>query len=424
MRKKNLLSLSIPLLIAVAVLAFLVPHLVKIQAAALNQNCTLIVPAVPLTATGLATPYQLQATNPADGPCNEANNLQAAFVQAGVYDPATKTVSIYNPLVIDAGATPAVAPVVPVLPPGSIVGIWFGFNGNNLTLRGTAGSLFAGRCVNGLGKSVFGQFAYCNALAFFAAALPNVVTPALGVSPVDGLPCPTVRDFSVVDQDQSDNVTTVYVVNATGQIAQNNAANAGMAVASLTNASDNRLLTKLDPVLGCAPFMAPDLTNPGTMTTGLPLDELSAAQHQAAPIARIPDGDPMVLVNGHPNILKRTLYRLGVIQNIVATGSTKIYCQNLMNIAPNRIFLDRPATQAATSPDAAVGNSLFTFIASRFETTFGPNGLNCTALLGKPVPITVIRNGDGVAVDATNTPNPATAPANKHKKEHHHHDDD
>lgn len=389
-------------------------------AAVLNQNCTLKVPAAPLTAVGLATPYQLVATDAAAGPCNEANAAQAAFVQAGVYDPATKTVSIYNPLVIDAGTTPAVAPVVPALPVGATVAIWFGFNGNVLTLQGAApGELALNNCVNGLPGSPFGQFAYCNAVNFFAAALPNVATPALGVSPVDGMTCPTVRHFSIVDQDQSDNVTSTYLVTAAGTIAQNNAVNAAMGVATLKNASDNRLLTLVDAAIGCAPFMAPDLGNAGAMTTGLPLDELQAAQHQVAPIARVPSGDPMVLVNGHANGLKRTLYRLGVGQNIFANPSTVQYCRNLLNVAPNRIFLDRAATMAAATPDGAVGNSLFTFIASRFETAFGPAGLNCTGLLHVAQPITVIRNGAGVAIDATHAPNPATAP--KHKNDHEKH---
>ena len=43
-----------------------------------NPNCTLIVPANPLTAAGLATPYQLTATNAGNGPCNEANANQSA----------------------------------------------------------------------------------------------------------------------------------------------------------------------------------------------------------------------------------------------------------------------------------------------------------------------------------------------------------
>ena len=35
--------------------------------AAVNPNCTLIVPADPLSAAGLATPYRLKATDPGSG---------------------------------------------------------------------------------------------------------------------------------------------------------------------------------------------------------------------------------------------------------------------------------------------------------------------------------------------------------------------
>src|SRR5205085_1020477 len=169
-------------------------------------NCTLTVPANPLTAQGLATPYVL------GGGCDEANKMQAAFVQGAVIDPAGN-ISIYNPLVVNEDQQPAVAPVVPNIPPGSTVGLWFGFNGNNLTLQGMDGSLQQGNCVNGSDGSIFGQFAYCNAPAFFQAANtamaagkinPNPAKAALGMGK-DGLTCPSVRDFGVVDQDQSDN---------------------------------------------------------------------------------------------------------------------------------------------------------------------------------------------------------------------------
>src|SRR4051812_20216769 len=129
-----------------------------------ESTCSLVVPAGPLTAKGLATPYELA------GPCHEANPDTAAFVQATVVDPTTGSLSVYDPLVIDQGRRPAVAPVVPALPADAVVGLWFGFNGDNLKLRGAGNSLSDGRCVNGLGKSIFGQFAYCNAPAFFAAA--------------------------------------------------------------------------------------------------------------------------------------------------------------------------------------------------------------------------------------------------------------
>ena len=106
-------------------------------AAAANMNCTLIVPANPLTAQGLATPYQLTATNPADGPCNEANANQTAFVQGAVIDPATGQISVYNPLVVDQGTTPAARPgrAHPARPM-RCVALWFGFNGNTLSLLG------------------------------------------------------------------------------------------------------------------------------------------------------------------------------------------------------------------------------------------------------------------------------------------------
>jgi hypothetical protein len=60
-----------------------------------------------------------------------------------------------------------------------------------------------------------GQFAHCNAPPFFATANQLIQAgklnpPALGTAN-DGMTCPTVRDFSVVDQDQSDNVTTTYL---------------------------------------------------------------------------------------------------------------------------------------------------------------------------------------------------------------------
>jgi hypothetical protein len=106
------------------------------DAAAPNANCTLIVPANPLSAQGLATPYQLTATDPAAGPCNEANSAQTAFVQGAIINPATGTISIYDPLVVDAGTQAAVTPTVPTLPAGAVVGLWFGYNGNTLTLAG------------------------------------------------------------------------------------------------------------------------------------------------------------------------------------------------------------------------------------------------------------------------------------------------
>jgi len=384
-----------------------------------NPNCTLIVPAQPLTAQGLATPYQFMATNRKNGPCNQANDAQSAFVQAAVVDPATGQISIYNPLVIDNKTQPAIAPVVPELPANAVVGIWFGYNGDTLTLAGANNSLQDGKCVNGRGTP-FGQVAFCNAAAFFQAAnqaiqAGQLTPPQLGQGK-DGLPCPTVRDFFVVDQDQSDNVTTTYLATKDGKIAQMNAANAAAldGAQMLVNGSDNRLVSvALDNTLGCQSWMAPDLANNGQMTTAQPLNELMAAARQAEPVALVPAGDPMVLVNGKQNLNKLNAFRASVgqptVQNL-AEANTKTYCTNLLNVAPARMATDAQFTKRQPSPDAEVANTLFTFMAQRFNVTWGEDGLNCQGLLKQKSPVTVKTNGKGVAVDATiNGVNPNTS---------------
>ena len=401
-------SLAVALVGAVV---FVLPHIRSHAANAVNGDCTLIVPPHPLTANGLATPYQLVATNPDNGACNEANPAQAAFVQAAVIDPATGKIAVYDPLIVDQGTQPAMAPVVPVLPRRAVVGIWFGSNGNTLTLQDTDNSLQNGRCVNGIEGSIFGQVSYCNAPAFFRAAnaairAGKLVPPPIGRAK-DGLPCPTVRDFAVVDQDQSDNVTTTYLVTGNGQTAQMTAANAAALQNTQVqhNGSDNRLLAVLlDTALGCKPWMARDLADPGQMTAALPLNELQAAAHQAAPVALIPSRDPMVLVNNNTNLNKLNAYRVGVDQPMMENmkaANTRIYCKNLLAIAPQRMLLDAQLTKARPSADPAVANSLFTFLAQRFVFTYEANGLNCTKLIGQPDPISVTTDENGVAIDAT-----------------------
>ena len=381
------------------------------HAAVANPNCTLIVPEQPLSAQGLSTPYQLVATNRKNGPCHESNALQSAFVQGAIIDPASGQISIYNPLVIDKGSQPAVAPVVPQVPANGIVAVWFGYNGTNLTLKGARGQVLNdNNCVNGLRKSIFGQYAYCNAPAFFQAAnqaiaAGKLVPPALGMGK-DGQPCPSVRDFSVVDQDQSDNVNTAYLATGDGQIAQMNANNATTLAAAqtLVNASDNRLVSiALSGALGCQPWSAPDLADPGHNVTALPLNELQAAAQQQQPVATIPSNDPMVLVKAKPNLTKLNAYRVGVDQPVIqdaGQASTQTYCTNFLNQAPKRIQLDTPFTQNVASPNPAMANNLFTFMAQRFVTTWGANGLNCQGLLKKASPIKLKMN-NGVTISAT-----------------------
>jgi hypothetical protein len=403
-------SLAVILLGAAAWLLW--PHLITHAANAaqqVNMDCTLIVPPHPLTAQGLATPYQLVATDPNNGACNEANANQSTFVQASVFNFNSGQISVYNPLVIDKGTTPAVAPVVPKLPANSVVAIWFGFNGNNLTLQASDNSLRDGQCVNGVQNSIFGQFAYCNALLFFgetnqAITWGRLTPPALGTGK-DGQACPTVRDFGLVDQDQSDNVTTAYLVTKDGRTAQLTAANQENLpnAQTLANGSDNGLLDHfVDPALGCTPWMVPDLANPGNMATALPLNEMQAMVAQKNPVALVPMSDPMTLNNNKPDLNKTDAYRAGVDQPralVNAQADPKAYCQNLVTTGAPRIVMDAPLTVKMATPDAAMGNTLFTFLAQRFVNAYMM--LNCQQLLGQANPIATAQDANGVAISAT-----------------------
>ena len=344
-----------------------------------NPNCDIIVPANPLSARGLATPYQLTGpagTSAANSGCTMTNaaNL-GAFVQATILNPRTGALSVYNPLVITQGTTPAVAPVVPKLPRNAIVTIDFGFNGTNLTQVGaTPSALRQGRCVNGLG-SVFGQQSFCNGINFFNTAFAlmregRLRVPFEGTSAKivptagrigTGRDCPNVRNFDMVDQDQSDNVTSVYLLNrTTGQTAQATTANQGSMAGStvLSNGSDNALIDKfMDPALGCTPFMAPDLANNNTPATSQALDELLAARNMPRTPALVPENDEMVLdAAGNLDPAKTNLYRAEVGQAPISPQNDKFdspssYCQNMVNIqAP---FL--AANQAAFAGEPVTG---------------------------------------------------------------------
>ncbi len=378
--------------------------------AAPNPDCSLTVPANPLTAKGLSTPYQLFATDAKVGRCDEANTAQSAFVEATILNPATGALSVYRPLVINRSSQPAAPEVVPTLPANAVVGIWFGFNGGNLTLHSHNGSVAAGNCVNGAQGSIFGQFAFCDATQFFAAANTAIGKGLIKVPAMakgkDGLPCMTTRDYGLIDQDQSDNVISSYLVRPNGTVAQNTATNTAKLndATTLVNGSDNLLLDGfVDPALGCKPWTAPDLTNPGQQVSSLALNELFAAANQSTPIAMVPMNDPMAQVDGKSNMAKTNLYRSGVDQPALAsaraTPTPTTYCMNTLNLTAKRIQQDKTFFVKAPSPDPAAANSLFTFLAQRYSATL--TNLSCNNLIRVGNPVKLTTDKAGVVVNAT-----------------------
>ncbi|MGH3156545.1 MAG: hypothetical protein ACRDNF_08245, partial [Streptosporangiaceae bacterium] len=343
--------LAVGLIVTLAI-ALRLPGQVALSSAnrALNSNCDIIVPAHPLSAAGLATPYRLtgpHGDDPAATGCTEANagNL-GAFVQATILDPASGALSVYEPLVVTQGTRPAVPPVVPQLPRGAVVTIDIGFNGGNLRQIGaTPQALAQGDCVNGLGGSLFTQVSFCNGGSFFRAAFRaeargKLAIPSAGVSPVTKRACPTTRSFTLVDQDPSDNVTTLYLLTKSGQTAQFSERNATTlrGATQISNGSDNALLDDfVDPALGCRPFEAPDLSRGGALGSSQALNELSAAHGQAPPVALIPQNDPMTMVRGAFSPAKTNLYRVSMGQPAIAAwnstaDSPRAFCTNIMGI--------------------------------------------------------------------------------------------
>jgi hypothetical protein len=424
-------------------------------AATANVNCDIIVPANPLSAKGLATPYLLtgpDGMSPDQSGCTMANAVNlGAFVQATILNTQTGRLYVYDPLVITQGTTPAVNPVVPTLPRHYIATIDLGFNGTDLTQVGaTRHALKQGNCVNGQAGSVFGQQSFCNGINFFNAAFRleregKLRVPSEGTSGKivasggrlgTGQACPVIRNFEMVDQDPSDNVTTAYLLNPqTGQTAQDTTSNEGNIPGStvLHNGSDNTLLDLfMDPVLGCTPFQVPDLANNGQPTSSQALDELLAAKNEPAVPALVPENDEMTLDGeGQFDAAKTNLYRAEVGQPPVNWANDRfdspaMYCKNMLNFQVPFLEANQALLATGPTPVPAVGNNLFTFLANRLSMSF--TNLNCQNF-GLTDPVTVTVDGTGAATAATFTgagqsagnPSASAAPSQGQRKGRRHH---
>lgn len=388
--------------------ALAVGNAVHAQVAAPQQQgveCTITMPAHALTAQGLASPWELGGGG-GDG-CDETVKDDAAFVDATIFDPVTGDISIYRPLVVTSGTSPAVDPAAPELPAGAVVEVSVGFNGDELTLADRHGGqdIAEAHCVNGMPGSIFGQEIFCNAPGLFAAAGGKVALPQRGTSPADGRPCPTTESWEIVDQDQSDNTTTNYLV-AGGQTAQNTAANqARLGDDLIGNGSDNNLFTRFyGPAVGCQPPVATDVTDPDhpvQSTTSALLNLYARSVDDPLP-ALVPLGDPFTQLHGRPSLAKTNLYRAQVDQPPAATraaASTATYCRNLRDVGLPKVELDKSFLQAfGRSPDPGISDDLHLFILNRFKESW--DNLACERHTRIPNPVTVTTDADGRVLSA------------------------
>ena len=348
--------------------------------AAASMNCSIAVPANPLTATGLATPWQL-----GDG-CSMANaGTEGAFVEATILAP-NGSLQVYSPLVVTAGTQPAVAPTPPTIAAGSSVIIDVGFNGTNLVLTGAGAQ--QGNCVDASGQSVIGQVSACNAVNFYNAANAAIASGTLKVPAVgtasDGQACQTTRDFALIDQDQSDNVVSQYLINANGQTAQNSPANT-------TQPSWRHLAHQRQRRRAAERVRRPGERLHAVHRAGHHLPEGRRAVAGAERAAGA--GRPAGYDRGRPDERRDDAGRREHVghqdQRLPLAGRPAAaraehqrgdgrgqLLQNMANIAPARNNLDMAKDAAFGTPVADAGNNLATFLGNRLSMSF--TNLNCS----------------------------------------------
>ena len=374
------------------------------QAASMKSNttCDIIVPANPLSAQGLATPYQLtgpNGTTPAQSGCEMSNGAKlGAFVQATILDPATGALSVYEPLVITQGTrpdTPDRKLKPPVIPADAVVTLDFGFNGAHLVQVGaTPTTLADAHCVSGQAGPAFGQTSFCNGVNFFTAVrqaerkgllkvpspgTSNAIVPS-GGDLGTGRSCPVISNYEVAGVDPGESVTTTYLLNPlTGQTTQNNSTYRGY-VAGATLLHDNSANAVLDqyvdPILGCTPFEVPDLSNANVPAFSEALDEIAADAYQ--PKTAAPENDKVVMGEGKSDPAK--------------------YCQNLIDIQTPFLAANQKLLATGQSPVTATADNLLTFLANDLSSSFTSLGCQQFHLTN---PVTLKRNSAGEAIAAT-----------------------
>ena len=318
--------------------------------------------------------------------------------------------------------TPDMKVSPPVIPADAVVTIDFGFNGTDLVQIGaTPTTLADAHCVSGQAGSAFGQTAFCNGVNFFHAVrqaerkrllkvpspgTSNAIVPSCGDLGT-GRACPVMSNFEVAGLDPGESVTTSYLLNPlTGQTAQDNETNQSyIAGATLVHGnSANALLDQyIDPILGCTPFEAPDLSHANEPAFSEALDEIAAGAYQPKTAALVPENDKMVMDGGKSDPAKTDLYREELGQAPVSAATSKssspaMYCQNLVDIQTPFLAANQKLLAAGQSPVTATADNLLTFLANDLIASFTSLGCQQFHLTN---PVTLKRNSAGVAIAAT-----------------------
>jgi len=275
--------------------------------------------------------------------------------------------------------------------------------------------------VHGAAGPAFGQASSCNGTTFFNAVrqaerkgLLKVPSPGTSSAIVasggdlgTGRSCPVISNFEVAGLAPGESVTTSYLLNPlTGQTAPDSTTYLGyIAGATLLHGnSANAVLDQyIDPILGCAPFEAPDLSNASVPTFSEALDEIAAAAYQPKTAALVPENDKAVMGGRESDPAKTDRYREELGQAPVSAATNKssrptMYCQNLVDIQTPFLAANQKLLVTGQSPVTATADNLLTFLANDLSASFTSLGCQQFHLTN---PVTLKRNSAGVAIAAT-----------------------
>ena len=159
----------------------------------------------------------------------------------------------------------------------------------------------------------------------------------------------------------------------------------------------------VDPILGCTPFEAPDLSHANVPAFSEALDEIAAGAYQPKTAALVPENDKVVMDGGESDPAKTDLYREELGQAPVSAATDKssspaMYCQNLVDIQTPFLAANQKLLATGQSPVTATADNLLTFLANDLSASFTSLGCQQFHLTN---PVTLKRNSAGAAIAAT-----------------------
>ena len=352
-----------------------------------QTDCGIYLPNQFLSPIGLSTPFILKNIKQ-DIECSVTNPKTTIFVEALIFDPETKLITVYHPLIVNDVLQIEINPEIPTFSQNSIVSLWFSSNSLSFSFINVYQS-----CVDGKMDSKFKYFAYCNADLFFSTVSKlNINIIELKQN------CPSIRSFSFINEYQSYKTLSSYLITDKLKVAQNLQKNRNIlntiTVIENTNDGNKLLVDYVHQALSCNTFKVLDNVE-NVLKTSLALNELQASLRNDS--AYVMELNPMILSDNN----KLKLYRLGVNQPIDYPIIFSNYCISLEEETKMFMYNNYDILSVYKTPDPYIASNLLTYMAIRFVNAW--EKLNCSfhSKITCPIKINYDNNGIGISTIIT-----------------------